>query len=169
MRVPARVRVLSVGVAAASLFAMPLATPASAAKKKPHVVCSKLSAPKLPASGKLTSKIASCKPATLKAGGSSVTKVDTSKQNGTITQTIKWKNKRGTTRLTINYKGLNKLGKCKAPYDSRVKITGKVKSSTGKAAKIIKKGEPVSARVSAITTGSNIGKSRLEPGTKFKL
>jgi hypothetical protein len=169
MRVAASVRVLGVGVAAASLLTVPLAAPATAAKKKPHVTCSKLNAPKLPASGKLTSKIASCKPATLKAGGSSVTKVDTNKQNGTITQTIKWKNKRGTTRLTIHYKALKKLGKCKAPYDSRVKITGTVKSSTGKAAKIIKKGEPVSAFVCAITTGSNVGKSALEPGTKFKL
>ncbi len=169
MRVAVKVRALGIGVAAASLLVPALVAPASAATAKPHVTCSKLNAPKLPPSGKLTSKIASCTPAPLKAGGSSVTKVDTSKQNGTITQTIKWKYNKGTTRLTINYKGLKKLGKCKAPYDSRVKITGKVKSSTGKAAKIIKKGEPVSALVCAITTGPNVGKSTLEPGTKFKL
>ena len=40
-------------------------------------------------------------------------------------------------------------GKCKAPFDTRVKVTGSVTKATGAAAKITKKGEPVTAFVCA--------------------
>ena len=42
-------------------------------------------------------------------------------------------------------------------------------ASTGAAAKIVKKGEPVKRSVSAYTSGPKLGQSNLEPGTSFTL
>ena len=49
-----------------------------------------------------------------------------------------------------------------------MKLTGTVSSSSGAAA-IIKKGEPVTGAVCAVTKGTKTGQSALEPGTTFKL
>jgi hypothetical protein len=151
-------------------LALPYVTPADAALK-PSATCAKLSAPPLAQTGgKVKSTVASCTPAALKAGGGSITKVDTSQTSGTLVQTITWKNGKGTTKLTIKFAPVKGIGKCKAPYDGRVKITGSVKSSTGAAKKIIKPKEPVSASICAVTkAGAKQGQSTLEPGTKFKL
>jgi len=160
-----RAGALFAGIAIGVSLAVPLALPAGAALK-PTVSCSKLTAPPLKGT-KITSTLSLCKPALLSAGGGSVTTVKTGQTKGTVTQTITWKNGKGKTVLTIKYAPVAK-GKCKAPYDSRVKITGTVGSSTG-AAKIIKKGEPVSGSVCSITKGTKTGQSALEPGTVFKM
>jgi len=147
---------------------IPLTHTASAALKQ-TVACAKVTAPKIPASGKLTSTFASCTPALLAAGGTSTVAVQKNgPQAGKIVSTIVWKNAKGTTKSTYNYKPAATKGKCVAPYDTRVTITGKILSSTG-AAKIIKVGEPVTGSVCAITKGANLGKSTIEPGTKFKM
>ena len=147
----------------------PLALPASAAPK-PSVVCAKETSPPIAAGTKIVSTLASCTPAALKAGGSSTTKVVKNQTKGTVTDTIVWKGKQGTTVAVIKYAGAKTLGKCKAPYDGRIVITGTIKSATGAAAKITKKGEPVTASICAITkAGASQGKTTLEPGTKFKL
>jgi hypothetical protein len=161
MRAGALVAGLALGVS----LAVPLALPAGAALK-PTVSCAKLTAP--PLKGKqITSTISMCKPAALAAGGGSVVTVKPNQKKGTVTETITWKNGKGKTVLTISYAPVT-IGKCKKPYDSRVKITGKVSSSTG-AAKIIKAGEPVTGFVCSITKGTKTGQSTIEPGTTLKL
>ena len=157
-------------VAAGVALIAPLALPASAAAPKPSVVCASESSPPLKAGTTIVSTLASCTPAALKAGGSSTTKTAKNQTKGTVTDTIIWKGKQGTTVAVVKYGGAKTLGKCKAPYDTRVTITGSVKSATGAAAKITKKGEPVTASICAIAkAGSTQGKTILEPGTKFKL
>jgi hypothetical protein len=147
-------------------LALPYAAPAGAALK-PTVACAKVDAPALKGSTKLKSTFASCTPALLAAGGTSLTKVDTSgPTSGKLTMTITWKNGKGTTKATVAYAPTTQ-GKCKAPR-KRVKITGKVVSSTG-AAKIVKAGEPLSGFVCSVQSGPNVGLTSIEPGTKFKL
>ncbi len=162
-----RAGALFAGIAIGVSMLVPLAAPAGAALK-PTVSCKSITAPPLKGT-KLTSTLANCTPAALKAGGGSVTTVKPNQTKGTVTQTITWKGGKGKTVLTISYAPQKTVGKCPKPYDSRVKITGKVSSSTG-AAKIIKKGEPVTGSVCAITkAGKTQGKSTIEPGTLFKL
>ena len=167
MKISKRAGALVAGVAMGVSMAVPLALPAGAAKSS--VSCTKLTAlPLAQTGGKLKSTVSSCTPAALKAGGSSLTTVKKGQTAGTVTNTITWKNGKGTTVAVIKY-GSTTKGKCKAPYDSRVKITGSVKSATGAAAKITKKGEPIVAFVCAVTKGAKQGQSALEPGTTFKL
>jgi hypothetical protein len=164
------VRLLTLATAAAALAAVPLAAPASAALT-PSVACAKETSPPIAKSGgKLQSTLASCTPAALAAGGSSLTAVKAGQTKGTLTDTITWKGGKGTTVAVVKYGTATGVGKCKAPYDSRVTITGTVKSSTGAAAKIVKASEPLSASICAISkAGANQGQTALEPGTKFKL
>jgi hypothetical protein len=167
MKYSCRAAVLAVAASAALIA--PLALPASAAAPKPSVACAKETSPPLKA-GATVSTLASCTPAALKAGGGSTTKTTKNQTAGTVTDTIVWKGKQGTTVAVIKYAGAKTLGKCKAPYDTRVTITGTVKSATGPAAKITKKGEPVKASICAIAkVGASQGKTILEPGTKFTL
>jgi hypothetical protein len=147
-------------------LALPHIAPAGAALK-PTVACAKVNAPALNGSTKLKSVFAQCTPTLLSAGGTSLTKVDTSgPTSGKLTMTITWKNGKGTTKATVKYANTT-LGKCKAPT-KRVKITGAVVSSTGAAA-IVKKGEPLSGFVCSYQSGAKLGQTSIEPGTKFKL
>jgi hypothetical protein len=162
-----RVGALAIALAAGSAVVVPLALPAAAAT--PSVSCAKESSPKLKAGQKLISTLATCTPAALAAGGASSTAVKPGQTKGTVTDTIVWKGGKGTTVAVIKYAGTT-IGKCKAPYDTRVQITGTVSKSTGAAAAIVKKGEPVTALVCAVSKNAALlGQSTLEPGTKFKL
>lgn len=87
---------------------------------------------------------------------------------GKLVQTITWKGGKGTTKALVKYANAPTLGKCKAPT-KRVAITGTVSSATGAAAKITKKGEPISGFVCSIQSGPKVGQTHVEPGTKFKL
>jgi hypothetical protein len=147
---------------------IPFASAASAALK-PSVACSKLlSLPLAQTGGKLKSTVSACTPAALAAGGDSLTAVK--KGETQLTSTINWKNGKGTTVVAVKFAAAKTLGKCKAPYDARIKLTGTVKKSTGAAAKILKVGEPLTESTCSITkAGPNQGKSILEPGTKYKL
>ena len=163
------VRLLTLAVATTALATVPLAVPASALT--PSVACAKETSPPIAKSGgKLQSTLASCTPAALSAGGSSLTAVKAGQTKGTLTDTITWKGGKGTTVAIVKYGTAKGVGKCKAPYDSRVAISGNVKSATGAAAKITKKGEPLSASICAISkSGPSQGQTVVEPGTKFKL
>ena len=164
------VRLLTLAVATASLAAVPLAAPASAALTA-SVACAKETSPPIAKSGgKLQSTLASCAPAALAAGGTSLTAVKAGQTKGTLTDTITWKGGKGTTVAIVKYGTATGKGKCVAPYDSRVAITGSVKSATGAAAKITKAGEPLSASICAVSkAGATQGQTTIEPGTKFKL
>ena len=147
-------------------LALPYVAPAGGAAT-PTVACAKVDAPALNGSTKLKSTFAQCTPALLAAGGTSLTKVDTSgPTSGKLTMTVTWKNGKGTTKATVKY-ATTTQGKCKAPR-KRVKITGAVVSSTG-AAVIVKKGEPLSGFVCSVQSGPKVGLTSIEPGTKFKL
>ena len=166
MKISLKAGALVVGIAAGVGLVVPLALPVGAALKS-SVACKKESTPPL-ANNKVKSTVSMCTPAQLSAGGTSVSSVKPGQKKGTLTDTITWKNGKGTTVATVSFATTTK-GKCKAPYDSRVKITGSVKSATGAAAKITKKGEPVAAFICAITKGAKTGQTTLETGTTFKL
>ena len=168
MRISRKAGALVVGIAAGVGLVVPFALPAAAGPPA-HVACAKETSPPLAQTGgKVKSTLALCTPAALAAGGSSLSTVKPGQKAGTLTNTITWKNGKGKTVAIVKFAPTTK-GKCKAPYDSRIKITGSVKSSTGAAAKIIKTGEPLTAFVCAITKGAKQGQTTLEPGTKFKL
>jgi hypothetical protein len=165
-----KVGALASALAAGTAIVVPMALPAGAAAPKASVSCAKETSPPLKAGKTIVSTIAACTPAALAAGGASTTSVKSGQTKGTVTDTIVWKGKKGTTVAVIKYGGAKTLGKCKAPYDTRVTITGKVSKSTGAAAAIVKKGEPITASICAISkAGATQGKTILEPGTKFKV
>jgi hypothetical protein len=171
MRVAARVRALGIGVAAASLLVPALAVPASAATTKPHVVCSKVTSSSTKIVGnKITvkSSFGGCTPAALKAGGTQKITTTLNKLSGSIKGTFVWKNKKGSTALTIKFAQQQNRRRCPAGT-VREKITGKTGKSKGPAAQIVKIGEPVTASICAYASGPKVGKSFLEKGTKFKL
>ena len=167
MRVSVGVRVLVIGVAAGSMLAIPLATSATALT--PSVTCAKLSASTTIKGSNATTKstYSGCTPAGLAAGGTSNVTTPSKQLAGKITETVTWKNGKGTTTLTQQYKGATGNGKC-AAGTSRVQLFGSVKSSTGAAAKIIKNGEPISGFVCANEKKMPFTTS-LEPGSKLKL
>ena len=167
MKVSVRAGALIAGFAMAMSVAVPLAMPAGAAT--PSVSCKAQTSPPL-AAGKVVSTLSKCSPAALAAGGTSTTKAKAGSTSGQVVSTTVWKGGKGSTTSTISYtsKGVTK-GKCKAPFDTRVKITGKVTKAAGAAAKITKAGEPVTAFICAITKGAKVGQTILEPGSLFKL
>jgi hypothetical protein len=92
----------------------------------------------------------------------------TSALKGKVVATITWNGGKGTTKSSYIVANASK-GKCPAGT-SRIKVTGKVLSATGVAKSITKLNEPIMASICAVTkSGPNLGKSTLEPGTKFKL
>ncbi len=158
---------------AATGLAVPLAQSASAAKKKPSVVCPKIAATTTLnlATGKGTTATTwmKCTPAALKAGGSSKVTVPIEKLTGNLTSTIKWKNHKGTTKVTLKYTSQKTLGKCPAGSAYRTKITGTTKASTGAAKKIVKAGEKITAEVCTKVKTETKYVSTLLKGTTFKI
>jgi|SRR3954447_8391750 hypothetical protein len=167
MKMSIKASALVIGMAATAGMVLPIAAPAGAALKA-SVSCKTETSPPL-SKGAVKSTVGKCTPAALAAGGTSTTKAKAGSTSGQSTSTTTWKNGKGTTTATIKYKGAATKGKCKAPYDTRVTITGKVTKATGAAAKITKVGEPVTASICAITKGAKLGQTTIEPGTLFKL
>ena len=161
-----RARGIVLAATAALAVSVVLVEPASAALT-PHVTCAKLSVPK---SGSTTpSTISSCTPTALKDGATSKFKQPPKgSQAGTLTGSFVWKGGKGTTVTLVSFKLLTAKGKC-AAGQTRVKLTGKVTGGTGAAAKIVKKGEPVSASICSYVSGPKTGMSSLEPGTQYKM
>ena len=160
MKISVKNRALVIAVVAGASLAAPFAAPASAAQS---AACSKVTTPVV--NGKATTTLSQCTPASLSAGGSTVTSPGAGKYAGKLIFTISWKNKKGTTVSAIKYTPAKTTGKCPAGTAARITVTGAVTGGTGTAGTIIKKGESVTASVCAAKTGQ----STLEPGTKFKL
>jgi len=163
MKVSARARVLVLAVSAASLLALPFATPASAATSAScKTVTTALKG------GKISATFTKCSPASLSTGGSATfTNPPKGTTKGTLKLTLTWKGGKGTTVALVNFKPTT-LGKC-PKGQTREAVTGKVTGGTGAAAALIKKGEAVTSSTCAVTTGPKLGSSTLEPGTLFKL
>ena len=156
-------RALVIAVAAGSLIAVPLATSASAATQPAS--CGKISTKTV---GKVIHITESkCLPvAATGGGGTGTTSAGTGKLSGSQINTIKWNSNHGTTKAAIKF-APNKKGIGKCPKgSSRLSITGKVLSSTGLAAKVIKANQPVTASVCVNSKTSAVS---LEPGTLEKL
>ena len=166
MKLSTRSRGAALAVASLALLAVPFATPASALTSS--VACAKEGSTLK--NGKATSTFSQCTPAALSAGGTGVSPKTPppGTKKGQIALTITWKGGKGTTTVAFGFTTLATRGKCQTGT-SRLKATGTVKSATGAAAKITKKGEPVSASVCVYTSGAKLGQSNVEPGTKFKL
>jgi hypothetical protein len=154
---------------AATGLALPLAQ--SAGATTPHVVCGKIAATTTISGSNGTTKTtwSQCTPTTLKAGGTSSVTVPVSKLLGNLTSTIKWSNGKGTTKVTMKYVTQSGTTGCPAGTKYRTKITGTTGASTGAAAKIVKKGESISAMVCTKVVSSTKYTSTLKPGTKFKI
>lgn len=165
MKCSVRARGIALAATAALTVSVALASPASALT--PSTTCATLAVPKQ--GSKTPSTISNCTPTALKAGATSKFKAPPKgSKSGTLAGTFTWKNGKGTTVTLVSFKLLTTKGKC-AAGTTRVSLTGKVTGGTGAAAKIIKKGEPVSASICAYTAGPNTGKSSLEPTTKYKM
>ena len=161
-----RARGIAFAATAALTVSVALVAPASAALT-PHLSCATLSVPAN--TSKAPSTISNCTPASLKAGATSqFKKPPPGSKAGTLSGSFIWKGGQGTTVTLVSFKLLPTKGKCPAGT-TRVSLTGKVTGGTGAAAKIILKGEPVSASICGTTSGPNTGKSSLEPGTKYKM
>jgi hypothetical protein len=163
MNVSRRARALAVLVASASLVAVPLATSVSAAAPKPKGKCTKLTTKTVGTNIKAT--LSKCTPAAATGGkgGGTFKSAPEGASAGTLVITIKWANKKGTTKATIKFANQLTPGKC-AAGSTRIKITGKVTGGSGTAAKTIKKNEPVSGSVCNHPTKG----ITLEPGTALK-
>jgi hypothetical protein len=152
------VRVLTVALAAGSLTAVPLSSPAPAAVVKPS--CTKLVSPAPVTINKiLTSKstVSGCTPLSATGGsGKSVTNLKT------LVSTTTWAGGKGTTIEKVAYKASKALGKC-AKGTTHILSTGTVTGGSGAALKAIPKGSKVSASV-CVTSKST---ATLEPGTKY--
>jgi hypothetical protein len=152
---------LVVLAASASLLALPLAMPASAAVAPPGK-CTKLVTKTV--GKKLTATLSGCTPvaATGGKGGGSFASTPGAK-SGTLNITITWATKHGTTKGTVKFATAKTKGKCAKTASARVTLTGKVTGGTGTAFKTIKKGQ-------AITGAVCLGKTSetLEPGTALK-
>jgi hypothetical protein len=161
MNVSRRARALAVLAASASLVAVPLAAPGSAAVT-PKGKCTKV---KVTGTTTLKATLTGCTPTAATGGKGTGTfkAAPTGATSGTLTITIKWAPGKGTTKGNIKFVNQAARGKC-AVGSTRVKITGKVTGGTGTAAKTIKKNEPISASVCSHPTKG----ITLEPGTVLK-
>jgi hypothetical protein len=110
-----------------------------------------------------------CTPKALKAGGNSKVTVPVSDLFGNLKSTIKWKNGKGTTKVTLKYVTQSTKAGCPAGTAYRTKITGTTGVSTGAAKSIVKQGEAITAEVCTKTVTSTKYTSTLKPGTKFKI
>jgi hypothetical protein len=164
MRASARAGALVAGIAMACSLAVPLAVPAGATPS-PSVSCKSETSPLYAGEHRYT--ISKCTPTALKAGATS-TKTPNKPNTGKFVFSTVWKNDKGTTTSHVKFTVISK-GKCKAPFGTRLKVTGTVNSSTGEAATIVKKGEPITAFLCEITKGAKGGQTILEAGTTFKL
>jgi hypothetical protein len=115
---------------------------------------------------KTTSVVSGCVPTTATGGkGNSVSKTG---KGTTGTSTITWVTHHGVTKLSYSYTivapALEKCGTSTSHIE--VKETGKVLSSSGPVAKVVKVGQKTSADVCINT---KTGAESLRPGTKFVL
>jgi len=160
MRVSVRARALVTVAAAASLLAVPLATPATAVLTQPGK-CTKLATKTV--GTKITATVSSCTPLPATGGKGTGTFTTTGAPSGTLNITIKWALSKGTTKANIKFANTATKGKCPAGTTARTKITGKVTGGTGVAFKTFKVGQPVTAFVCQRPSGIT-----LEPGTALK-
>jgi len=167
-----RTGAFAAGIAAVIGLALPLALPASAAVPA-HVACAKLSSTTsvnlAKGTGTVTSSFLTCTPAGLAAGGSSTVTVPIKNLSGSITSKVTWKSGKGTTTVTEKFTTQKTIGKCPAGTKYRTIVTGTTNASTGAAAKIVKKGEPISAQICTKAASATKYVSTLLQGTKFKL
>jgi len=153
----ARTRALAVVAASASLFAVPLAAPASAAVPPPGK-CTKLVTKTV--GSKINATLSNCTPVAATGGSGTGAFTSTGAPSGTLNITLKWAASKGTTKANVKFATQTSKGKCPAGTTSRIKINGKVTSGTGVAVKTIKIGQPVTGSVCSGAKGFT-----LEPGT----
>jgi hypothetical protein len=152
---------LVIVAASASLIAVPLAMPASAAVAPPGK-CTKLATKTV--GKKLTATLSNCTPVAATGGKGGGTFASTpGAKSGTLNITITWALKKGTTKGTVKFGTVKTLGKCPKGTATRVALTGKVTGGTGIAFNTIKTGQ-------AITGSVCVGKTvdTLEPTTALK-
>lgn len=151
---------LVIAAASASLLAVPLAVPASAAAAPPGK-CTKLATKTV--GKKLTATLSNCTPVAATGGKGGGTFTTSGATSGTLNITIKWTANKGTTKGNVKFGPVKGLGKCPKGATSRVKLTGKVTGGTGTAFKTIKKGQAITGTVCVLKTTQT-----LEPGTPLR-
>jgi hypothetical protein len=164
MKLSFRGRLLVIAAASASLLAVPLAMPASAAT---GAQCKKLSEKTV--GSKITFSVSQCTPLTATGGSGSgpVSGTKPGQTKGSVNVTVTWAKFKGkatgTTKANVNFAPTSP-GKCPL-LTTRLKITGKVTGGSGTALKYIKKGQAVSG---SVCLNAKTGGVSLEPGTNVK-
>jgi hypothetical protein len=160
MKLSVRTRALVLVAASVSIFAVPLAMPASAAT---GAQCKKLSEKTV--GSKITFSVSACTPvaATGGSGSGPVSGTKPGQTKGSVNVVVTWAQKKGTTKANVKFAPTTP-GKCPAG-NTRLKITGKVTGGSGTAFKTIKTGQPVSGFV---CLNAKSGAVQIEPGTVVK-
>jgi hypothetical protein len=165
MRRTLPIRLFTLVVAAGSLAAIPLASPAMAAT---GASCTKLvSPPPKTVKGVATSSstVSGCTPVAATGGsGKSVTQIGVKVAGKVETiSTTTWAAGKGTTTETITYAAASGPGKCPAGT-SRLLSKATVTGGSGAALKAIPKGSKGQA---SVCVNSKTSAATLEPGTKY--
>ena len=156
------IRGLAIAVAAGSLLAVPFATGASAVTQPAS--CAGITTKVVGSTIHITES--KCLPVSATGGGGTgTTAKGTGKLTGSTINTINWASGHGSTKAAIKFGPAKGNGKC-AKGTTRLAITGKIVSSTGKAAAVIKANQPVTA---SVCVNSKTTATTLEPGTVEKL
>ena len=153
------IRGVAILAASASLLAVPLAVPASAAGVPQ---CTKLKTKTV--NNVVNVTLSSCTPTTATGGSGTGTFKSNPNKSGTFVLSMKWAGGKGTTKASVTFKPAATKGKCGAATTGRVTLGGSVTSGTGVAFKTIKKGQKISGNVySSAKNGFTV-----EPGTALK-
>jgi hypothetical protein len=156
MSISRRARAFAVLAASASLVAVPLAAPSSAAVPGK---CTKLTTKTV--AGKITATLTNCTPVKATGGKGGGTFASSGKPNGSLNITIKWAAGKGTTKANILFKTEKTLRGCPTVKGTtRITITGKVTGGTGVAFKTFKKGQAVNGSVCSGPKGITLEKGK---------
>jgi hypothetical protein len=162
MRTAFGIRAVVIALAVGSLLAVPLTTAASAATQPAS--CASITTKVVGTVIHITE--AKCLPLSATGGGGTgTTAKGTGKLTGSTINTITWASGHGTTKAAIKFGPAKGNGKC-AKGTTRLAITGKIVSSAGKVATVIKANQLVTA---SVCVNSKTSATTLEPGTVEKL
>src|SRR4051794_4700594 len=159
MRMKISLRGVAIMAASASLLAIPMAVPASAAAVP---ACKTLKTKTVGTTVNVT--LTNCTPTTATGGKGTGTFKSNPNKSGTFLLNIKWAAGKGTTKATVTFKPAATKGKCAKTSTGRVTLGGSITGGTGTAFKTIKKGQKV---VGSVCSSKSAGFT-VEPGTTLK-
>ena len=152
-------RGVAILAATASLVAVPMAVPASAAAVP---ACTTLKTKTVGSTVNVT--LTGCTPTAATSGKGTGTFKSNPNKSGTFLLSITWGAKKGTTKATVTFKQATGKGKCPPTATGRDTLGGSVTGGTGTAVKTIKKGQKI---VGSVCSSKSSGFT-VEKGTTLK-